>query len=152
MRADDRRSSLFWLFFAILFFAGSLRLGVGTSRAPGMGFISFGTSVLLGILSIALFLKSIIKKEAAQQIPDMMSKTLWRRVLLILISLFMYAALLPVTGYLVTTFVFMSFLFWIIRRPKLRWALALSFVTTLVTYYVFVKWLNCQFPTDFFGL
>jgi hypothetical protein len=150
MKADDRRSSLFWLCFAIFFFVGSLRLGVGTARAPGMGFISFGTSVLLGILSIALFLKAIIKKEAAEMAANL-PKTLWKRVLLILISLSMYAGLLPVTGYLATTFVFMSFLFWVVRRPKLRWVLTLSFVTTLVTYYVFVKWLNCQFPTGFFG-
>ena len=149
MNADDRRSSLFWLCFAIFFFVGSLRLGVGTTSAPGMGFISFGTSVLLGLLSIGLFLKAVLKKkmaEVASKVPD----TLWKRVLLILVALFIDAALLPVTGYLATTFVFMGFLFWIVRRPKLRWVLTLSFVTTLVTYYVFVKWLNCQFPTSLF--
>jgi putative tricarboxylic transport membrane protein len=150
MKADDRRSSLFWLCFAIFFFVGSLRLGVGTTSAPGMGFISFGTSVLLGLLSIALFLKAVLKKKVAEMATNL-TETSWTRVLLILVSLFIYAALLPVTGYLVTTFVFMGFLFWIIRRPKLRWVLTLSFVTTLVTYYVFVKWLNCQFPTGFFG-
>jgi hypothetical protein len=116
-----------------------------------MGFISFGTSLLLGILSIALFLTTVIRKQASE-IPANLPKTLWKRVLLILISLFVYAAVMPVTGYLVTTFLLMGFLFWIIRRPKLRWVLTLSFVTTLVTYYVFVKWLNCQFPTGFFGL
>ena len=63
MKSDDRRSSLFWLCFAMFFFVGSLKLGVGTPSVPGMGFISFGTSVLLGILSIALFLKTVPKKE-----------------------------------------------------------------------------------------
>jgi hypothetical protein len=150
MKTDDRRSSLFWLCFAMFFFAGSLKLGVGTTSAPGMGFVSFGTSVLLGVLSIVLFLKTCLKNKAAE-IAANLTAIAWRRVLLILISLSLYVALLPLGGYLVTTFFFMAFLFWVIRRPKLYWGLTLSCVTTFVTYYVFVKWLNCQFPTGLFG-
>ena len=150
MKSDDRRSSLFWLCFAMFFFVGSLKLGVGTTSAPGMGFISSGTSVLLGVLSIVLFLKTILKNRGGETAANLPAIS-WRRVLLILISLALYALLLPVAGYLVATFFFMAFLFWVVRRPKLHWVLTLSCVTTFVTYYVFVKWLNCQFPTGLLG-
>jgi putative tricarboxylic transport membrane protein len=150
MKSDDRRSSIFWLCFATFFFVGSLKLGVGRANAPGMGFISFGASLLLGALSIVLFLKTVLKNRGAE-IASNLSPISWRRVLLILISLLLYAVFLPVAGYLVATFLFMAFLFWVVRRPKLHWVLTLSCVTTFVTYYVFVKWLNCQFPTGLFG-
>jgi hypothetical protein len=54
-------------------------------------------------------------------------------------------------GYLIATFMVMGFLFWVVKRPRLRWVLVLSLTTTVVTYYVFVKWLNCQFPVGLFG-
>lgn len=150
MKTYDQRSSLFWLFFSILFCIGSLRLGIGKPGTPGMGFMSFGASVLLGVLSVALFLKTTLKKDGPA-IERGTSGALWKRVLLVLIALLAYVMLLDGAGYLITTFVFMSFLFWITKRPKLRWILMLSFSTTFVTYYVFVKWLNCQFPHGFFG-
>jgi len=39
----------------------------------------------------------------------------WKRVLFALIALVIYANAMPVAGYLITTFLLMSFLFWIVR-------------------------------------
>ncbi len=150
MKAYDQGSSLFWLLFSVFVFIESNRLGIGTLQNPEMGFISFGASGLLGILSIILFLQSSYKKEG-EKIKSPFQGTLWKRVSLVLIALFLYTKLMPFGGYLLSTFFLMTFLFFIVERQKMRWVLVLSSLSTLVTYYVFSKWLNCQFPSGLFG-
>ncbi len=145
MNTYDRGSSLFWLCFAVFICIESLRLGTGTLRNPGMGFLAFGTSGLLGILSLTLFFQTIYKKEKSN-IQPIFAKTLWKRVILVLVALLAYSQVMQVGGYLLTTFLLMSFLFWIVERQKIGWVLILSVLTTLITYVVFSKWLNCQFP------
>jgi Tripartite tricarboxylate transporter TctB family len=150
MKVYDQGSSLFWLLFSIFVFIESNRLGIGTPQNPETGFISFGASGLLAILSIILFLQSSLKKEGAK-IKSPFQETLWKRVFLVLIALLLYTKLMPFGGYLISTFLLMTFLFFIVERQKMRWVLGLSSLSTLVTYYVFSKWLNCQFPPGLFG-
>ena len=151
MVAYDRGASLFWLALSISVFIESLRMGIGTPRNPGMGFMSFGASGLLGILSLILFLKTVLKKEDLKTEPPF-AETLWKRVILVLIALLIYAKLMPVAGYLISTFLLMSFLYWTVKGQKWWWVLVSSFLTTIITYYVFSKCLNCQFPEGFWGL
>lgn len=146
----DRRTSLFWLVLAILVCIGSLRLGIGTPRNPGMGFMAFGASIVLGILSLILFLKAILKREEAKGEPLFAGK-LWKRVIFVLIALLIYTKLMPLTGYLIGTFLLMSFIFWVANVKKWWWVLTSSFLTTIITYYVFSVWLKCQFPAGFLG-
>jgi hypothetical protein len=58
---------------------------------------------------------------------------------------------MPTVGYLVSTFILMLLLFWVLEKKKLGWVLASSVLSTLLTYVVFSKWLNCQFPDGLFG-
>jgi hypothetical protein len=150
MKVYDQGSSLFWLLFSLLVLIESNRLGIGTLQNPETGFISLGASGLLGILSIILFLQSSFKKEGAKITPPFQG-TKWKRVFLVLIALLLYTKVMPFGGYLISTFLLMTFLFFIVERQKLRWVLALSSLATFVTYYVFSKWLNCQFPSGLFG-
>jgi hypothetical protein len=126
-------------------------LGIGKFHAPGTGFMAFGTSGLLGILSLILLLQSVSKKGATHVKP-IFAGTLWKRAILVLVALLVYARILPFAGYLISTFLLMGFLFWILERQKVWWVLTLAFLTTLTTYWVFSKWLNCQFPDGFFRL
>jgi Tripartite tricarboxylate transporter TctB family len=145
VKTYDRASSLFWLCYSIFILVESLRLGIGKLHAPGMGFMAFGSSGLLAILSLVLLVRSSSRKGELQ-IQPIFTGTLWTRALFVMIALLIYSKLLPVAGYLISTFLLMSFLFWIVERQKVWRVLILSFLTTLGTYYVFSKWLNCQFP------
>jgi len=115
-----------------------------------MGFMAFGSSGLLGILSLVLFLQTVFKSEKSKTEP-LFSGYLWKRVLFVLIALLIYAKLMPVVGYLIGTFLLMSLLFWIVRGQKWWCVLVSSFLTTFATYYVFSIWLNCQFPEGLLG-
>ncbi len=150
MKIYDQGSSLFWLLISIYVIIESLRLGIGTLQNPGMGFMAFGASGLLGILSLILFLQTFFKKEEAK-IGPLFAGKLWEKVLIILISLVIYAKLMPIVGFLISTFLLMVFLFWIFERKKVWWILFFSFLVTIITYYIFSVSLNCQFPSGFFG-
>jgi hypothetical protein len=151
MKAYDQGSSFFWLIFSICVLIESLRLGIGKHSDPGMGFMSFGASGLLGILSLIQVIQTSFKKEETKIAPLFLG-TMWGRVFLVIIALLIYSRLMPIAGYLISTFLLMSFLFWIVKGQKWWWILISSFLTTIISYYLFSKWLNCQFPEGFFGL
>ena len=150
----DQGSSVFWLFLSIFVCIESLHLGIGTFHNPGTGFFAFWTSGLLGILSLVLFLQTFLKKGEAK-IEPLFSGTLWKRVLLVLIALLIYSKLMELLGYLISTFFLMTLLFWILEPNRMRWflwSLVISFLTTIISYYIFSILLNCQFPMGLFGL
>jgi hypothetical protein len=150
MKTRDQTSSLFWLLVSILVFAESLRIGVGTVQNPGMGFMTFGASGILGILSLSLFLQACVRKGDLRQKP-LLAGTMWRRILFVLLVLTVYARVMPVLGYLITTFVLMTLLFGILEKKRTGFVSLYALAATFLTYVVFSKWLNCQFPQGLFG-
>ncbi len=150
MKTLDQTSSLFWLLVSILVFAESLRIGIGTVQNPGMGFMTFGASGILGILSLVLFLQASVRKEDLRQKP-LFAGTLWRRIFFVLLALTVYARVMPVLGYLISTFVLMTLLFGILEKKRIKFVPLYALVATLFTHLVFSKWLNCQFPHGLFG-
>ena len=150
MKGCDRGSSLFWLLLSIYVCIASLRMGIGTLRNPGMGFMTFGAAGILGILSLILFTGSFFKGTRDELAPSF-SGILWKRVLFVVIVIIGYARFMSDLGYLISTFLLMSSLFLILKRTGWWWALSLSLVTTFFTYYIFSICLNCQFPRGLFG-
>ena len=150
MKALDKTSSLFWLLVSIGVFIESIRLGVGTLHNPGRGFMTLGASGILGILSLALFIQASLRKEEGERGPTFAGK-FQKRILLVLTALAVYSRVMPLLGYLISTFLLMSFLFWVLERQRIRMVLASSLLATLATYLVFSKWLNCQFPEGLLG-
>ena len=150
-RVYDQVGTLSWLLIALYVCFESLRLGLGTPRSPGMGFMPFGASVLLGCFSLIVFFRSLFRK-AEPKGEAVSAGRMGIRVLIVAITLLLYSKVMPVLGYLISTFLLMSFLFGIIRKMKWWWVFVSSLMTTLATYYVFSKWLNCQFPYGYFGL
>lgn len=150
MKTYDRISSGFWFLVSAVVLTESVRLGLGTLHNPGRGFLTFGASGLLGILSIALFLRASIQKEERRE-GSPFGHILWRRILFVVAALGLYSVFMPTLGYLISTFLLMTFLFRILERHWTGWVLFSSLASTLITYLVFSKWLNCQFPEGLFG-
>jgi len=150
MKNLDRISSLFWLFFAIYILIESIHIGIGKLNKPQAGFMAFCGALLLGIFSLAVFIQTFFRKEEVNTTPSF-SIPLWKRLVAILISLIVFTILFDKLGYLVDTFLLMVFLLSSLREMKWGWVLVSSFLITLVSYYVFVKGLGCQFPHGLFG-
>ena len=150
MREYDRGSSLFWLLLSAYVCVASLRMGIGTPRNPGMGFMTFGAGGMLGVLSLILFAASFLRRKSDAPAQGF-SGILWKRILFVLAVMIAYAKFMPDLGYLVSTFLLMCSLFLILKRTQWWWAVGFSLVTTLLTYYIFSMCLNCQFPRGLFG-
>jgi hypothetical protein len=171
----DVRSSLFWLALSAAVTVQSLRMGIGTLQNPGIGFMSFWAAGFLAMLSLVLFFRAILEKKKARDrstghprasalpdeakhvaVIDAAPSAAWRKkVFLISLALVLYAVIMPVTGYLIGTFLFMTFLYWFAEPTGIRWflwSLVLSFLTTAASYYVFSVLLNCQFPPGILGI
>jgi len=149
-RTFDQASSLFWLLVSVSVFVESIRLGIGTLHNPGMGFLTFGASGILGILSLALFIQASLRK-AETKAPPLFAGILWQRILFVLMVLVVYSSVMPMLGYLISTFLLMILLLGVLEKKNFGLVFISSFLVTLMTYLIFSKWLNCQFPDGLFG-
>lgn len=148
MKTLDLTSSLFWLFLSAAAFAGSLHMGIGTVESPGMGFMPAAASGLLGILSLVLLANTIVKK-LQDVTADTISTIVGRRSLTVLIGVIIYSILMPNLGYLISTFLLMTYLYWNMEQNGVKGLLRsalYSILTTAASYYLFAVLLNCPFP------
>ncbi len=150
MKSLDQTSSLFWLLVSVAVLVESIHLGVGSLPNPGMGFLTFGASGILGILSLILFIQASLQEQKIKVSP-FPGGILWQRLLFVVIALVLYSWAMPELGYLISTFVLMTLLFWVLEKKRIGLVLISSLLSTLATYLVFSKWLNCQFPDGLFG-
>jgi hypothetical protein len=135
--------NIFLFLFAIFFAIGAYRLGLGSPEEPGPGFVIF-------VASMALLISSAYKFRFSKgDVPLRLAfpKKGLIRVLLIVISLFLYTRFMPVGGYLLSTFVLTWFLLFL-NGIKIHRALVPSFVISLLSWYTFVK-LGCELPEGF---
>ena len=146
MNIRDQLSGLFWLTISIFVCAVSLWDNVGTFSHPGPGFLPFWSGLSLGTLSIILIVASYLKEKGEGEIKNLWKGVEWGKVISVFTSLFIYVILLPQLGYLITTFGLMTFLFGVIRRPRLWIHMMSGLITVLITYIVFYVWLNVQLP------
>jgi putative tricarboxylic transport membrane protein len=147
----DKGTSLFWLFVSIVVSIAAFRLNLGKLSAPGSGFMPFGAAVLLGLLSIVCFLQAVTREKTEAKAEPLFRGKLWHRVVFSCLALFAYAQAIPFLGYNITTFLLMTFLFWMAGQQKVWRVVVYSLGTTVITYYVFSKSLNLQFPVGPFG-
>ena len=107
----------------------------------------FYPRILLGILvvlSAALVVSDLLSRRRAAAAPAR-----YRLVLLAFAIFSAYVALMPVLGYRVATFLFVGALQATLEPPRgARWwlVLAVALATTLVTYYIFERYLSVLLP------
>lgn len=142
----DPVSGLFWLIFSAFVSYESYSLGLGTLHQPGPGFFFFWTGIVIAILSLIVIVISLKKRpsEEAQQ-PALGKKNL-TKIVLVLISLLLYALLMERLGFLIVTLLFFIFLLGAIEKKRWSFAVLVSLIVTAVSYLVFEKALQSQLP------
>ena len=141
---QDFRSGIFFLSLSAFVIWESLHMGLGTSREPGSGFLSFFTAAVLVPLSLAL----IIKGWRGQKVR----KPLSQRVILSLAFIFSYGLILNTLGFLVATFIFIGILFRLGEKRPWWFLLGGSFLVTCLFYFVFGILLGVYFPKGILGM
>jgi putative tricarboxylic transport membrane protein len=153
MRRWDQIASFVGMGIGVLLVFSSLRLNLGQWTQPGPGFLPLCSGVLLIILCVVYGVWSFGRKdESSQKKESPWPRENLGKIIGVLIALFLFAFLLPLFGYLLSTFLLMIFLFRVIE-PE-RWPLTFlkAALSVGVTYAIFEKWLMVQFPKGFWGV
>ena len=147
MNRRDVLASLFWLAISVFICIEAIESDIGTFHSPGPGFLPFWSGLILGTFSIILLVKSRVnKKGRVMKITDLWNNLEWSKLIWVSISLFLYPFLLPIMGYLITTFGLMIFLLCIMERKNVLVQGVSAFVIVLVSYVIFHVFLDIRFP------
>ncbi len=140
--------ALFWFALGTLLCYGATRLGVGTVSEPGSGFIFFWSGLILVVLSLITFAESLRNGEEASRGIGAMS---WGKIAFVLLALLSYAFFLEKLGFVLTTFVLMSFLLAMIEGKHWSKSLGVAIAAAAGSYAMFEFWLKIRLPHGIFG-
>lgn len=149
MMSHHRTGSLFWLAMGIYTTISAYRLGLGSFRQPGPGFIFFLMALLLTLLSaVDLGTTFIGKSKGGKENPDepLWLRVRWRKILLIIAGMSVYIYVFNFLGFLLSTFLLLIFLFKAVEPTKWWVSILASFITMLLSYGIFGLWLKVPFP------
>jgi hypothetical protein len=147
----DQLSGFFWLAISIFVCVEAARVGIGSFRYQGPGFLPLWSGVMLSTFSIILVVTNTLRKHGKRNLKDLWKGTSWGKVILVLILLFAYAFLLPTVGYLIATFGLIILLFGIVGKTRVWIKIVAGIITVLATYIVFYVWLEVQLPKGILG-
>jgi putative tricarboxylic transport membrane protein len=137
-------TSLFLMVLSGAVISEAIELEIGTPSSPGSGFMIFGTAVVLGILALHLFIKSLLsEKRRSEKAPEQTHR--WRVVSVIGANI-AYILILQPVGYLLSTFLLMGFLFQVSEKGKWFSSLWGAALTSLVSYLLFSRLLGLNLP------
>jgi len=149
MKKYDRVGGLIWTILGILLCIGSVQLRLGNFNKPGPGFIPFLSGAFLILFGLILTLVTFLKESGEEEKTrneKIWVKENWKRIFYPLFALFGYILLLDHVGFLITTFLFLFFLFKLTVPKRWTMPLILSGGTVVLSYLIFSVWLKCQFP------
>jgi putative tricarboxylic transport membrane protein len=140
--------AFFWVAVGLLSCYGASRLGIGSVAEPGAGFIFFWSGLVLMILSLIVLTDSV---RSSGETVRRISKMNWPKITLVLFSLLLYAFFLERLGFVLTTFVLMSFLLGCIEGTGWFRSLGVASAAALTSYAMFELWLKIRLPKGIFG-
>lgn len=150
----DRREllgGLFWLGISIFVCLKSIENDLGTFSYPGPGLFPFLSSLIIGAFAAFLLVDAYLNKRKTK-ITDLWKGIEWKKVIGVLLSLFLYPLVLPRVGYLISTFALVGFLLGSTGSSK-AWVRGISaLIVTIASYVVFYILLGVRLPKGLFGL
>jgi putative tricarboxylic transport membrane protein len=151
MSKADRISGIFWLLFSVFISIGSYRLGLGSLHQPGPGFLFFWTAAAMGILSIAVIVRAWTGRKAEEPGGPIFGKENVLKIILVLLSLFLYAFFMEMLGFIPVTLLIFIFLLGLIEKKTWGLTISVSVVVTGISYLIFEIWLKSQLPKGLLG-
>jgi len=144
-------TSLVLMAVACLALLEAVQLPFGTPRVPQSGFWPTILAILLAFFSLIQFGKTIGKK-ARGATPFWAETSGWQRILWVVGSLVAFAFLFEPLGYLLSVFLMIGFLLWIIE-PRKWWRLILvALLISVLSYLMFGILLKTPLPSGILNL
>ena len=142
----DRISGIFWLIFAVIAVIKSYRLGLGSVVQPGPGFLFFWAGIALGIMSLVIILGTFDRKKAREPEKSMFGEISLRKIILVLVAVFLYALLIEKLGFILVTVLLFVFILGVVEKKGWVFTVLSSLGVTIGAYLVFQTWLQTQLP------
>jgi putative tricarboxylic transport membrane protein len=150
MSRSDRYASLFFLALAAFICQQSMGIGVGTLVRPGPGLLSFGAGAVMGLLALAFLIGTFLKgKTSSEPSGEAESGSHTATVVAVCLSLFVYTIAVNWLGFVLSTLLFVIFLFRIVETESWGRSLLKGILVTAGNYLIFVLWLGINLPKGF---
>ena len=146
MAKADRISGSFWFVVSVFISYESYKLGLGTLHQPGPGFFFFWTGIVTAILSLTVIVRSLRKPSPDEATESIFGKWNITKLVLVLLSLFLYALVIERLGFLIATLLLFFFLLGVIEKKRWWFTVSVSLIVTVLSYLVFEVGLQSQLP------
>ena len=141
--AKELGSALALIALSLWICIGSLAtLPYGSFHRPGPAFLPFWTGVLIGAMSVVLFVKSFLP---AQRSLLKFSFHALKKPVLALVILTVYGVAFRFLGFFVCNFLFMIFMI-LLMEKKWYVAVGIGLITSFGFYCLFSMWLRVPLP------
>ena len=151
-RRADLTSGCLAIFVAIIYLIEAFRLPLWTPGGnPGGGFLPVVLGVALIALSLLFLVKTLKEGSKNRQEKRPLDYTIFIKPFLVTLALIIYLFLLPSLGFLLSSFILIFFLLWMLdpSRVTRRKALSVGVISSLVVgafWLVFIQILQLQLP------
>jgi putative tricarboxylic transport membrane protein len=143
----DRVIGMIWLVLGGAMAIEGFNLGLGKISRPGIGFVPFLVGSSLGLCGFVLMVWAFLKGEGADEVTWKGQN--WKNLVLPVLSLVIYALIMERLGFLITTFLFLFFLFKLTAPKKWLSPLLTALLISVSCYFIFSLWLKVSLPSGF---
>lgn len=146
MSKHDRYAALFFLGLAAYICQHSWGIGVGSLGRPGPALLSFGAGAAIGLLALVFLIQALWQGKAGSGPAGEEKGGHTATVAAISVSLFVYPLAVNWLGFVLSTLLFVLFLFRIVESESWWRSLLKAILVTAGNYLVFVLWLGIKLP------
>jgi putative tricarboxylic transport membrane protein len=139
-------TSVLFLGLAVGAFIESMRLPFGTVSAPAAGFFPSVLAVLLALTSLLACMAAL---RSGHKSVARAERLTWKKLLLTVGSLLVFAFVFERLGYLVATFLFIIFLLRAVEQKSWALAIAVGLSASVGSYLIFGLLLGAPLPSGF---
>jgi putative tricarboxylic transport membrane protein len=144
-------SSLFWMAIGLGFIYGSVRLGLGTLREPGAGFLSLFAGSCLTLMALILFFQSFIRgKGLPSKSSALWEGMKWHRPVIIGLVLLGYILALESLGFILCALFLIFFMLKVLEDFSWGKSVLISVMASAFSYLIFVVLLKVMLPKGIF--
>jgi hypothetical protein len=145
MRSESISSAALIL-FSIFIVIESRDYPLGTVDNPGPGFLPLLLGAVLGLMSILLLFKTLIKGRSRICDTSWPGRERFLKISVIFTGILLFTLFLEVTGYLLNIFLLFLILLRPVGRQKWPSSLGISIGAVLISYLLFDWWLRVPLP------
>ena len=139
-------TNIIWVIISILVVVQSWILGLGNFQTPGVGFLPFYCSILMGGCSVI----SLIHTCKGTVVP-LKEGLISMKVVIVLSVLFIYAVTITTIGFILGTFILLIIVFHVVSPRNWKLLFLGPMITVTVVYILFVVMLKTQLPKGILG-